>query len=79
MFVYCVHPVAVLNVEFYMTYSLLILVEDTKDDHMEVIHHSRSHNCLVGSHRCLILFPHVVAVNDFVEVCVRVLRCCECK
>ena len=35
MFVYCVHPVAVLNAAFCMTCSLLMLVEDAKDDHME--------------------------------------------
>ena len=31
----CVHPVAVLNAEFCMTCSLLMLVEDDKGDHME--------------------------------------------
>ena len=35
MFVSCVHPVAVLNVAFCMTCSLLMLVEDTKTDGME--------------------------------------------
>ena len=35
MFVYCVHPVAVLNAEFCMTCSVLMLVEDERDDHME--------------------------------------------
>ena len=35
IFVSCVHPVAVLNTAFYMTYSLLMLVEDARDDHME--------------------------------------------
>ena len=35
MFVYCVHPVAVLNAAFYMTCSLLMLVEDERIDHME--------------------------------------------
>ena len=33
MFVSCVHPVAVLN--DCMTYSLLMLVEDARGDHME--------------------------------------------
>ena len=27
---------------------------------------SRSHDCLVGNHACLILFPHAVAVSDFI-------------
>ena len=35
MFVSCVHPVAVLNAAFCMTYSLLMLVEDAIDDHKE--------------------------------------------
>ena len=35
MFVSCVHPVSVLNADFYMTYSLLMLVEDAKGDQME--------------------------------------------
>ena len=35
MFVYCVHPVVVLNVAFCMTCSLLMLVEYTRGDHME--------------------------------------------
>ena len=35
MFVSCVHPVAVLNAEFCMTCSLLMLVEDARGDYME--------------------------------------------
>ena len=35
MFVSSVHPVAVLNAAFCMTYSLLMLVEDARGDHME--------------------------------------------
>ena len=35
MFVSCVHPVAVLNAEFCMTCSLLMLAEDARGDHME--------------------------------------------
>ena len=34
MFVSCVHPVAVLNVAFCMTCSLLMLVEDARSNHM---------------------------------------------
>ena len=37
-----------------------------------VILQGRSHDCLVGSHECLLL------LLLYVEVCVRVLRCCEC-
>ena len=35
MFVSCVHHVTVLNAEFCMTCSLLMLVEDVRGDHME--------------------------------------------
>ena len=35
MFVYCVHPVTVLNATFCMTCSLLILVEDARGNYME--------------------------------------------
>ena len=35
MFVSCVHPVAVLNVGVCMACSLLMLVKDTRDDHVE--------------------------------------------
>ena len=34
MLVSCVHPVAVINSAFCMACSLLMLVEDTRDDHM---------------------------------------------
>ena len=51
MLVSCVHLVAVLNAAFYMTCSLLMLVEDARG-----ILQSWSHNYLVGSHECLLLF-----------------------
>ena len=35
MFVSCVQPVAVLNAALYMSCSLLMLVDDSKGDHME--------------------------------------------
>ena len=35
MFVPCVHPVAVLNAAFYMSCSLLMLVEDARGYHIE--------------------------------------------
>ena len=35
MFVFCVHPVAVLSAAFCITCSLLMLVEDAGGDHME--------------------------------------------
>ena len=47
----CVHPVAVLNAAFCMTCSLLTLVVDERG-----VLQSRYHDCLVGSHECLLLF-----------------------
>ena len=35
MFLSCVHPVAVLIAVLCMTYSLILLVEDARGDHME--------------------------------------------
>ena len=51
IFMSCVHPVAVLNAAFCMTCSLLMLVEDARG-----ILQSRSYDCLIGSHECLLLF-----------------------
>ena len=51
-FVSYVHPVAVLNAAFCMTCSLLMLVEDGRG-----IYQSRSHDCLVGNHECLLFTP----------------------
>ena len=34
----CVHPVAVLNAAFWMTYSLLMLVEDARGDYVEEVY-----------------------------------------
>ena len=38
MFVSCVHPAAVLNAALCMICSLLMLVEDTRGDHMEEVY-----------------------------------------
>ena len=43
MFVSCVHPVAVLNAKFYMTCSLLMLVEDERRLYGRGILQSQSH------------------------------------
>ena len=51
MFVSCVHPVEVLNAACCMTYILLMLVEDARG-----ILQSRFHDCVIGSHKCLLLF-----------------------
>ena len=47
----CVHPVVVLNAALCMPYSLLKLVEDGRGRLQ-----SRSHDGLVCSHECLVLF-----------------------
>ena len=39
---------------------------------------SRSHNCFIGSHECLLLFTPSVSAFMIVEVGVLVLRCCGC-
>ena len=74
MFVSCVHLVAVLNAVFYMTYSLLMLVEDARGDHIEKAYSSAG---LMTASFCL---SHPVAVSAFIILvaCVIVLRCCEC-
>ena len=65
MFMFCVHPVAFLNAAFCMTSSLLMLVEDAKRrPYGRGILQSRSHDSLIGSHECLLLF---------IPSC-----CCEC-
>ena len=62
MFVSCVPSVAVLNAAFCMTCSVLMLVAYARG-----ILQSRSHDCLIGSHECLL--PHTVAVSAFI-ICI---------
>ena len=50
MFVSCVHPVTVVNAAYCITYCLLMLVKDARG-----ILQSRSHDCVVGDHECLLL------------------------
>ena len=77
MFVSCVHPVAVLNAAFCMTCSLLMLVEDARGDHMERgIAQIRSHNCLVGSNECLLLFTPSCC-SEYFFICRGVCACTE--
>ena len=56
MFVSCVHPVAVLSAVFCMTCSLLMHRGCKRRPYGRGILQSWSHNCLVGSHECLLLF-----------------------
>ena len=62
----CVHPVAVLNDALCMAYSLLILVEDARGDHMEEAY-SRAGlmTALYVSMHVSFCLPHPVAVNAF--------------
>ena len=75
MLVSCVHPAAVLNASFCMTFSLFMPVEDARG-----ILQSRSRDCLVVAISISFCLPHPVAVSAllFIEGCVRVLRCCQC-
>ena len=52
MFVSCVHPVGVLNTAFCMTCIMLMLGRPYVRDILQ----SRSHDCFIGSHECLLLF-----------------------
>ena len=78
MFVSCVHPVAVLNAAFCMTFSLLMLFENARGDHIEE-EYSRANlmTALYVVMRVSFCLLHPVVVNDFI-ICMFVLRCCEC-
>ena len=53
----CVLCASCSSSQYCMTCSLLMLVEDAIGDHTEeTILQSRSHNCLIGIHECLLLF-----------------------
>ena len=77
MFVPCVHPMPVLNVAFCMTYSLLMLVEDARDDHMEEAY-SRA-GLMTASYVAMSVsfcLSHSVAVSAFIT-CSGVCACTE--
>ena len=56
MFVSCVHPVAVLNAAFCMTQFVNAGRGCNRRPYRRGILQSRSHNCFIGSHECLLLF-----------------------
>ena len=56
MFVSCVHPVAVLNAAFCMTWFDNAGRGCNRRPYRRGILQSRSHNCFIGSHECLLLF-----------------------
>ena len=81
MFVSCVHTVAVLNAALHDLQFVNAGRGCKRQPYRRGILQSWSHDRLVGSYECLLLFPHAVAVSVFIickGLCVCVLRCCEC-
>ena len=82
MFVSCVHHVAVLNAEFCMTCSLLLLVEEARGDHMkEVYSRAGRMTSLEVSMSVSFCLPHPVVVSAFINcsglcACTEMLRMC---
>ena len=70
MFMSSVHPVAVLNAAFCMTCSLLMLVEDAREDHMEEAY------TRAGLMSVTFYLPHPVAVSAFI-ICSGLCACTE--
>ena len=70
MFVSCVHPLAVPNDSFCITGSLLMLVGDARGDHMEETYcrAGLTHDCLIGSHACLLLFTASCCCECFYQL-----------
>ena len=63
MMVSCVHSVTVINAAFFMTCSLLMLVEDARGDHIEEAYSRAGLMTAMSVSFCL---PHPVAVSDFI-------------
>ena len=76
-FVSCVHPVAVLNAAFCMTFSLLMMVEDARGDHMEEAY-SRAGlmTALYVAMSVSFCLPHPVAVRAS-TICRGLCACTE--
>ena len=76
-FVFCVHPVAVLNGAFCMVCSLLMLVEDARGDHMEEAY-SRAGpmTALYVAMSVSFCLPHPVALSAFI-ICGALCACTE--
>ena len=69
MFVSCVHPVAVLNAGFCMTFRFLNAGLGCKRrPNGRGILQTWSHNCLVGSHECLLLFTPSCCSESFYDL-----------
>ena len=77
MFVSCFHLVAVLNAEICMTYSVLMLVEDARDEHMEeACSRAGLMTALWVAMSVTFCLPHPVAVSDFI-ICSGLCACTE--
>ena len=73
----CVQPVAVLNDAFCMTFSLLMLVEDARGDHMEGAYSRASLiTALLVAMSVSFCLPHPVAVSAFM-ICRGLCACTE--
>ena len=67
MFLSSVHPLAILNAAFCMTFSLLILIENLRIDHIEQVY---TRSGLTSVSFCL---PHPVVASYFI-----ISRGCVC-
>ena len=77
MFGSCVNPMAGLNAAFCMTCSLLMLVKDTRSDHMgEAYSRAGLMTALYISMSVSICLPHPIAVSAFV-ICIGLCVCTE--
>ena len=77
VFVSCVHPVAVLNAAFCMTWSLLMLVEDARCNHMEEAYPRAGLGLMTGLYVAMSVsfcLPHLVVVSAFI-ICSGVCVC----
>ena len=72
MCVYCVHPVSVLHDLQFVNAARGC----NRRPYGRGILQSRSHNCLVGNHECLLLFTPSCAVSDFM-ICRGLCACTE--
>ena len=77
MFVSCVHAVAILNAAFCMNCSLLMLVEDSRGDHLEEAY-SRAGlmTALYAAMSVSFCLSHPVAVSAFI-ICSGLCACTE--
>ena len=79
IFVFCVHHVAVPNSAYCVTFSLLMLVEDSRGDHMEDADSRAGHTtALYVAMSVSFYLSHPVAVSTFI-LCRGLCACAVCK